>query len=295
MKATKEQKLLLFVLILLLLEGVFFSLSKYQINKKEEIENEIILNEKKLINQKLSNLQMEAKAVSIYDLDKNEFIYGKNDTIPMPLASLVKTMTVLIATQNNFDKIIISKESINQAEDNGLYAGEIWNINDLAKFSLIASSNDGAYALSEGIDNFIFKMNEEAKKIGMEHTIFYNQTGLDIDDKNAGAYGNANDMNTLAVFAYRFNKSLFEATQNKELNFNITSGNKIFSHTAQNTNNLIGKIPNILFSKTGHTELAGGNLTIIWENNKGKQYAITVLGSSVDGRFSDMEKIISVL
>jgi D-alanyl-D-alanine carboxypeptidase len=53
-------------------------------------------------------------------------------------------------------------------------------------------------------------------------------------------------------------------------------------------------MPNILFSKTGYTVLAGGNLTIIFKDKMKHDIAITVLGSTISGRFSDMEKLVNI-
>ena len=49
-----------------------------------------------------------------------------------------------------------------------------------------------------------------------------------------------------------------------------------------------------IFSKTGNTTLAGGNLTIIFKNKIGHNMAITLLGSTEEGRFSDMEKLVEI-
>ena len=68
-----------------------------------------------------------------------------------------------------------------------------------------------------------------------------------------------------------------------------------FYHTIKNTDYILDNIPDILFSKTGFTPLAGGNLVIIYKNEYGHEMAITVLGSTMDGRFTDVEKIVSTL
>ena len=77
-----------------------------------------------------------------------------------------------------------------------------------------------------------------------------------------------------------------------EINLKSESG---FEHNFKNTNILIGKIPNLLFSKTGFTEIAGGNLVVIFKDKGGREIAVTLLGSTFDGRFADMEKIVNIL
>ncbi len=258
---SKEIKLIILGLIILLVEGIFFQRNLQNKNEAVKLRNEIKQQQRIDLAQKINSLSLEAKAVSIYDVEAKEFIYGQNDTLSLPFASLTKTMTVLIALEEKENSI---------------------DLLNLARFTLVSSSNEGADKLSLGIDNFILKMNEKAKKIGMENTIFYNPTGLDINENNAGAYGSAQDANILALYAFNLTNFFIRTTD-------------LEADNVKNTDILLGKVSNILFSKTGYTELAGGNLTIIWKNKSNKKYAITVLGSSKEGRFSDMEKILNVL
>jgi D-alanyl-D-alanine carboxypeptidase len=67
-----------------------------------------------------------------------------------------------------------------------------------------------------------------------------------------------------------------------------------YIHKIKNTNIIIEKIPNLFFSKTGFTTLAGGNLTVVFENKAGHILAITLLGSTKEGRFSDMGKLVEI-
>ena len=64
-----------------------------------------------------------------------------------------------------------------------------------------------------------------------------------------------------------------------------------YTHDARNTNQDTLSIPWILASKTGYTDLAGGNLVIAFDAGMMQPYIIAVLGSSKDGRFSDVNKL----
>ena len=64
-------------------------------------------------------------------------------------------------------------------------------------------------------------------------------------------------------------------------------------HEAFNTNELVGDIPNLLGSKTGFTDLAGGNLTIAFDAGFDRPIIITVLGSTREGRFDDVATLIA--
>ena len=126
----------------------------------------------------------------------------------------------------------------------------------------------------------------------MENTLFFNFTGLDIDNGFAGAYASAQDVNVMALYAFKAYPEIFGASVMPEINIKSESG---VNHNIKNISNILDKIPNILFSKTGLTPLAGGNLTVIYKNKYKHIIAITVLGSTEEGRFYDVEKIVDTL
>ena len=291
MNFTKENYFLFFILIVLALEAVLFSVGNNKLNIVFEKE------EKKMekTQEMLANIPIQAKAFSIYDQTLNKKIYGKNDKEEMPIASLVKIMTVITALNNHQvdDIVSISPEAIKQEGDYGFFVNEKFTIGDLAKFTLIGSANDGAYTLiTEDGDDFLEKMNNKARKIGMENTLFFNFTGLDIDEGFAGAYASAEDVNIMAMYALKAYEDVFRASIMPEIKIKSESGKE---HSIKNTDTILEKIPNILFSKTGFTPLAGGNLTVIYKDKYEHTIAVTVLGSTQEERFSDVEKIIDTL
>ena len=286
----EKNNYLFVILIILALEAILFSVGNDKLNLA------FLNNENKLVKMQniLANIPVQAKAFSIYDETSGIKIYGKNDEIEMPIASLAKIMTVVIALNNHNvnDVISISGEALKQEGDSGFFINEKFKIEDLAKFTLVGSANDGAYALTENVDNFLQKMNDKAVKIGMENTLFFNFTGLDIDNGFAGAYASAQDVNVMALYALKAYPEFFGASVMPEINIKSESG---INHNIKNTSSILNRIPDILFSKTGLTPLAGGNLTIIYKNKYGHNITITILGSTSEGRFSDVEKIVNML
>jgi D-alanyl-D-alanine carboxypeptidase len=290
MKPTSENNFLFFILFILALEAALFSVGNNKLNttlKNEE-------NDIKRAQNVLADIPIQAKAISVYDESLDKKIYGKNDEVSLPIASLTKIMTVIIAL-NNYgidDTVSISQNALKQDTNYGFLVNEKFKIKDLTEFTLVGSANDGAYALAENIDNFLEKMNAKAQKIGMKDSSFFNSTGLDIDVKTTGAYASAQDVNVMAGYALKAYPEIFSVSIMPEINIKSLSG---FNHNIKNTDIILDKIPGILFSKTGYTPLSGGNLTIIYKNKYGHNIAITVLGSTQDGRFSDMEKIVDTL
>src|SRR3990167_10175404 len=284
-----NNRLLLFMLFIFAAVAIFFSVENFKLLEREKLEQQRIEN----IKTKIDNAAILAKAVAVYDISHNKKIYGKNDDVVMPIASLAKILTVAVAL-NNYPKdavISIPSEAINQSGDFGLLAEERWKVGDLAKLTLLTSANDGIYTLATGAD-FLEKVNTKAHKIGAQNAVFLNSTGLDIDLEHAGAFVSASDINTIAMYATKLYPEIFEATRTPELNLQSESG---FVHNFKNTNVIVNKIPNLIFSKTGFTELAGGNLVIIFKNQRGEEIAVTILGSTFEGRFEDMEKIVNTL
>lgn len=289
----KNNHLLFTLIVLILLVGVFLyqNYKKNTFNTNTQYGKEVKLNKVRYF---LDKTDILAKAFSVYDITDQKEIYNRNGDIRLPIASLVKIMTAIVSLENyqTDDQIIIFGSSFGDRGANKLNAGEKWILSDLIKFTLISSSNSGAYALSQGDESYLDKMNLKAKKIGMTDTIFYNTTGIDLNENTAGAYATARDVNKMAVYALKNFREVFHATAMPEMEFMTISGEK---HYIYNTNYFVNKMPDILMSKTGNTVLAGGNLCVIFKGKNGHDIVITLLGSTTEGRFSDMEKIINVL
>ncbi|PIT96735.1 hypothetical protein COT82_01665 [Candidatus Campbellbacteria bacterium CG10_big_fil_rev_8_21_14_0_10_35_52] len=255
------------------------------------------------------DISLEAKAAFVWDVNKKEAIYNLNEEAQLPLASLAKLMTVITAMNilPESSIITIDKEAISEEGDSGLFENEKWNLLDIVKFTLISSSNDGASAVAnvagllksdfpsreaDSKKTFTRAMNEKAKEIGLNQTYFINPTGLDTNEFLGGGYGSARDMSLLMEYAIVNNMEIFEATKYKELEF--ASLNDI-NHTAINTNSAVNSLPGLIASKTGFTDLAEGNLIIAFDAGINRPIIITVLGSTQNGRFRDVEKLLDII
>ncbi|MFA6272891.1 MAG: hypothetical protein WC673_00125 [Candidatus Paceibacterota bacterium] len=259
-------------------------------------------------------LNLEAKAVIVFDALENKIIYSLNSEEQLPLASLTKIMTAIVAREilPDYATVTIDSDSLKKEGDSGLRVGEKWRVRDLLDFTLLVSSNDGAASLAaavgavsagvgqntEGVvvgavareNDFIKKMNEKARALGLVQTYFLNETGLDLQTQVSGSYGSARDVATLLTYAVEKYPDLFEATRLPTMEVSPLDGK---SREAKNTNEAVARIPGLIASKTGFTDLAGGNLAILMDAGLGHPIAIVVLGSSEQGRFSDVEKLAS--
>jgi D-alanyl-D-alanine carboxypeptidase len=80
---------------------------------------------------------------------------------------------------------------------------------------------------------------------------------------------------------------LYEKTQHATSAFLSSAGNQI----ATNTNEVVEDITGILVSKTGYTDLAGGNLAVVADMGLNEPVAFVVLKSSKESRFEDILKL----
>lgn len=259
-----------------------------------------------------ADLFLTAKAFYVWDTRAEKAIAFFNEETQFPLASLTKLMTVLVASEISPNGIIITidQPDLDGEGDNGLRVGEKWRLADIIDFVLMSSSNDGARALASvanafaggenaesGDDNdkdaqarslFVKEMNKKAKKLGLAQTFYLNESGLDITEALSGAYGSAKDTAILLENILREYPYLLEVSARAKTRLD----SDILSHSVDNTNQMINIFPNVVASKTGWTDLAGGNLVIAFDMGIGHTIIISILGSTKEDRFSDMEQLI---
>lgn len=248
---------------------------------------------------RFAGIALTAKAAYVYDAATGEVLYAKNEREALPLASLTKAMTALVAAESGdrTSAVAIRPDDVLVEGDSGFLPGERIALKDILNFTLVSSSNDGAHAIAAWAggatsgaveapeDRFVTRMNEYAKKIGLAETTFHNPTGLDLSSDAAGAYGSARDMALLFAYIGKTNPAVLDATVNDRI---TVWSQDALPHTATNTNPYVTKIPGITGSKTGYTELAGGNLVVTIDAAVAHPIVIAVLGSTEQGRFEDV-------
>jgi D-alanyl-D-alanine carboxypeptidase (penicillin-binding protein 5/6) len=243
--------------------------------------------------------EIKAKSAISVEIDQKgneKVLFKKAPDQKMPIASITKLMTAIIATEFYQPDlwVQISKEAVEQEEENGnLKVGEILKVKDLLHIMLIESSNDAAFALSEiiGEEGFVDLMNLKAKDMGLFNTQFFNPTGLDPDDPSKPTnYSTAQDLVKLVEYLLKNHPEIVEILEKKEYPLYLENG--VLHHTLKNTNELLGEISGLIGGKTGYTERAGGCLIEILKGRKPGTYLITVILNSPD-RFEEMGKLIN--
>lgn len=254
---------------------------------------------------------VEARSAFVYDVRTGEALFAKEPDLQLPLASLTKVMSALAASRlaPSYLTVRISRDDMREEGDSGLLVDEEWNIRRLIDFSLLVSSNDGMRAIAtvagalvsrvaepaalEAAEAnptraFVDSMNQIARELGLASTYFLNQSGLDVSSSLSGGYGSARDVARLVSHILETDPQLLEATSKAQAVISSSAA----QHLAINTNQAILAIPNVMASKTGYTDLSGGNLVVAWNAGLDRPIVAVVLGSSYDGRFTDMRALV---
>ena len=243
-----------------------------------------------LIPIKVNALEINSKNAILYNMNDNEILFEKDSEKEIPIASLTKIMTTIVAIENikNIDEtVIIPKEGLEGlVEANASVAGfklnESVTYEDLLYGSLLPSGADAtqtlAYYISGGIEEYVELMNKKAKELKLNHTHFSDVTGL--DDKNN--YSSVKDISTLLKYALNNNtfKKIFTTTSYITSNKRLKLESTLLYYT--NTYKLNNKY--IYGSKTGFTDIAGLCLASIAQYD-GIEYLLVTAGAPSETRY----------
>jgi serine-type D-Ala-D-Ala carboxypeptidase (penicillin-binding protein 5/6) len=175
------------------------------------------------------------------------------------VASTQKLLTALcVLDAGNLGKSVRIQASDVQVETTrlsqyGMRVGDVYTRKQLLTVFLVKSANDVAKALARDVagsqDAFADRMNAKARQLGMRSSHFVNAHGL----TEPGQYSTARDMARLALVAYR-SPFIRETVRQKYLRFRFSSGKTV---TLENTNDLLGDMPECNGMKTGYTNASG--------------------------------------
>lgn len=196
---------------------------------------------------------VSAKYFLVGDIENNQIIFSRGDDKSVPIASVTKLMTAVIADENvglEKETIISWRAVATSGEQGNLRQGEKYKIEELFYPLLLESSNDAAEAISEAIDRDLFLgyMNERAKLLDMQETFYHDPSGL--SSRNVSS---VNDLFALVQYISKYRNFIFEVTQEKSHRI----GNKVWYSNSRfkNSSNYLGG-KNGFISAAGKTNIA---------------------------------------
>lgn len=204
--------------------------------------------------QNVSAIDFQGKSYVVLDSYNGIVLEEKNAHHIQSVASISKIMTAIVAIENGkLDEEYTIGEEVNKAWGSGVYIhiGDKITLQDLLYGLMLRSGNDAALCIAKNvggsIDQFVDMMNQKARELNLEHTLFSNPTGLDEEDK--GNQSCAFDMAKLMQYCSQnpiFNDIVSTKTY-KRLDGNGTWHNK---------NRLLEEYKYCVGGKTGFTKKA---------------------------------------
>ncbi len=131
-----------------------------------------------------------AKSLYLIDYNSGQVLYEKDSEIKVPVASIVKLMTIDLVCEeiesgklNLDDKVIVSQNAQSMGGSQVfIEANAEYSVGDLLKSTIVSSANDASVALAEQIagseESFVILMNKKAHELGLTNTNYVNCTGL---------------------------------------------------------------------------------------------------------------------
>lgn len=247
----------------------------------------------KQVDTDISTRLVQAESGILMEASSGEVLYEWNPDKPLKIASVTKTMTMLLIMEAlDSGKIQLSDTvttSENAASMGGsqvfLEAGEQMSVEDMLKAIVVSSGNDAAVAMAEHIcgthEAFVEKMNARATQLGCANTHFINCNGLDETDDH---YSTARDVAMITRELLTHPKILDYTTIWMDT---IRGG----AFGLSNTNKLIRFYQGANGMKTGSTDAAKYCLSATAERG-GMQLIAVVLAAPTTGERFDSAKAL---
>ena len=131
-----------------------------------------------------------AKSLYLIDYNSGQVLYEKDAEKQLPVASIVKLMTIELVCEklesgelDIDEKVVVSRNAQSMGGSQVfIEEGGEYTVGDLLKSTIVSSANDASVALAERIsgseDSFVILMNKKAKELGLKNTNYVNCTGL---------------------------------------------------------------------------------------------------------------------
>jgi len=235
------------------------------------------------------------KAAIVMDADSGEVLYEENPRRRLIPASLTKMMLTLVAVEELRsgrvrldDRVRISEHAsgVGGTQVN-LKPGDSVSLEELLTAVLVRSANDAAVAVAEHVagshERCVQIMNQRARSLGMEDTVFHNVHGLPCgngEENSSTVY----DMAVLARQLTRYPEVLQWSSQPVV---------KVNHEYYTSTNKLLGLCPGLDGLKTGYIKKSGFNMAATAERDGVRLIAVSMGSPTSQARFDAIQELLS--
>ncbi len=262
---------------------------------KQTTENVAFLEEYAVNTSKITSsaaLQIGGKASFLMDYDTKTVLHAQNERVHLPIASMCKIMTLLLSfeelSKGNIridEEICVSERAASMGGSQVfLEANAKYPVKELLKSIVVCSANDSCVTMAERIagneELFVEKMNEKAKALGANDTLFANCTGLPKEPQYSCAQDVAIMLKALLEhdLYYEFGKVWSDKFQHPKGRYTEIT----------NTNKLVRFYDGCDGGKTGFTNDAGFCLAATAKRENLRIISVVIGEESSANRFSDV-------
>ena len=242
-----------------------------------------------------AQVDITAPSAILMEKSTGEVLFEQDSHAVYEPASVTKIMTLLLvmeaidAGQLTWDDVITASPYACSMGGSQIWLeeGEQLTVSEMVKAVAVASANDCAVALAEAISGsesaFVQRMNERAKELGMESTVFCNCTGLPAEGHVSSAYD----------IALMSRELILNHPQLREYTtiWMDTLRNGEFQLT--NTNRLIYSYPGATGLKTGSTDAALYCLSATAERDGMELIAVVMHAATPSDRFDSAAALLN--
>lgn len=244
-----------------------------------------------------ADIDLTSKAAILMDSGTQTILYEKNSHEHLPVASMVKMMTILLTLENlKENRIALDDKVLTSEKASGMGGSQVfidafeeYKLEDLFKSVVMASANDGSVALAEYISgsetNFVKQMNKKAGEIGMQDTNYVNCTGLPAPEQYSSAYDSALLLNEVCKYDLYHNYSTIWMDKLVHPSGRVTE--------LVNTNRLVKYYKGCDGGKTGSTSEAGCCLSASAKRDDMRLISVIVGAENSKKRFGECSELFN--
>lgn len=247
------------------------------------------------------SVTVTAPSVLLMEASTGKVLYEKDADTRRSPASVTKVMTILLiydalsAGKIHKEDVVTTSEYAASMGGSQVFleAGEEQTVDTLLKCIVVSSANDACVAMAEYISGteeaFVQQMNERAKGLGMENTVFKNCNGLDTDGHVTTARDIAlmsRELITKYPDVYEYTKIWMDTIVHK-----TKKGEEEFG--LSNTNKLIRQYSYATGLKTGSTGEAKFCLSATAQKDGIDLIAVIMAAPDVKTRFADAQTLLN--
>ncbi len=246
-------------------------------------------------------------------MDQDGTVYfQRNDTAEVPIASITKIMTAVVAIDSvPLDTTIVVSENAALIGESSasLQEGDTMPLSEALLALMVPSGNDAAQAIAEsvgakmledaGLDSsdpdacceaFVDAMNAKAQELGLSNTVFRNPHGLDDGEYYGDQHSSARDVAKLCNYAMK--NDVFRELTNKDTAV-CTVNREGESTTIEltSTDELLGIYEGACGVKTGYTDSAGACFAGACNRDGKDLYAVVLDSTDEWQRFVDTQAL----